>query len=244
MTWRLHRPDGPALAFVAGSDLLAGSAAGCAIPLAAPGMPGRLAALSRDGDEAWLQVFAADPQVAVNGRPVRALARLQAGDRICLGALCLDLAGAAPQARAAAGGIDAFALRVRGGRGSGGLLHGPVLHLDADGGEVSAAAGVVALILVEGRLQLDPGRAVVRVNGHRVDAALALQAEDQVQVGPRRYQVETIALAEPDSVTERLPAYAGTGEEPVRAQSGGLWWLVGIAAVIAAAVAALLYFHG
>jgi hypothetical protein len=244
MTWRLHRPDGPALALVAGSDLLAGSGPGCAVHLATPGVPERLAALGCEGDDAWLQVFAADPQVAVNGRPVRMLARLHAGDRICLGALCLDLAGAPPQARAGVGGIDSFALRVRGGRGSGALLHGPVLHLDADGGEVSAAAGAVGLILAEGRLHLDPGRAVVRVNGHRVDAALALQAEDQVQVGPRRYQVETIGVPEPESVTERLPAYAGTGDAPVRAQSGGLWWLVGIAAVIAAAVAALLYFHG
>lgn len=243
MTWRLLRPDGPALALAAGTDLLAGSAPGCALPLAGPGMPARLAALGCEGDDAWLQVFAGDPQVGVNGRPVRALARLHAGDRICLGTLCLDLVGPEPQARAGVAGIDAFALRVRGGRGSGGLLHGPVLHLDAEGGQVSAAAGAVGLILAEGRLQLDPGRTAVRVNGHRVESALALQADDQVQVGPRRYQVETIGVPEPESVTERLPAYAQP-DAPARAQTGGLWWLVGIAAVIAAAVAALLYFHG
>jgi hypothetical protein len=244
MTWRLLRPDGPALALAAGSELLAGSAPGSAVHLAGPGVPARLAALRRDGDDAWLQVSAADPQVAVNGRPVRALARLHAGDRICLGALCLDLAGPAPQARESGASIEAFALRVRGGRGSGGLLHGPVLHLDAEGGQVSAAAGAVALILVEGRLRLAPGQAAVRVNGHRVDAELALQADDQVQVGPRRYQVETIGAPVPESVTERLPAHAGAGEPPPRPPSGALWWLVGIAAVIAAAVAALLYFHG
>jgi hypothetical protein len=244
MTWRLLRPDGPALAFAAGSDLRAGSAPACAVRLTMPGVPGELAALVRDGDEAWLQVFASEPQVGVNGRPVQALARLQVGDRVCLGALCLDLAGAEPQARASVAGIESFALRVRGGRGSGGLLHGPVLHLDREGAEVSAAAGAVGLILADGRLRLVPGEAQVRVNGHRVDADLVLQADDQLQVGPRRYQVEIIGTPAPESVTARLPAYAEAGDGSARGESGGSWWLIGIAAVIAAAVAALLYFHG
>src|SRR5690606_32153525 len=136
------------------------------------------------------QVLVTDSLVGVNGRPVQHLSRLRAGDRICFGSSCVDLV--AGEGCAPTGTVADFFLRVRNGARSGTVHRGPVLHLDAEGEVVSAAAGVVGLILADGVVRLDPNGAGVRLNGLPLTAEVVTVDGDQLQIGQRRYIVETL----------------------------------------------------
>lgn len=226
-----------------------GSAEDCALRLRGHGVPERLAIVSRVETDVWLRVLASDPPIALNGRPVRSLARALPGDRLCFGTFCVDLVGDGLQDRPLPFSIMAFALRVRGGIGSGELHHGPIVHLNAAGDVVSPAAGTIEVTLIDGEIHLKPGDAAVCVNGQPIRTALQVLPDDQVQVGLRRFQIEAIANAVPEAIVQRLPvqsspAEAATEKIGTSAENGGLWSLIGIAALIAASVAALLYFHG
>lgn len=243
MSLLLQCAEGRSLPLGGMQDLLVGAGEECALRLRGGSVPARLAGLYAEQGEAWLRVADADPLVCVNGRPVRALARLRPGDRICFGTVCADLVDAAPPAQPPAV-VTGFALRVHGGPGSGRLLHGPTLHLDAAGEVVSAAAGVVGLILVDGVVHLDPDGAPVRVNGRAIAAEQPVAGGDQIQVGTRRYLLEA-SVAPPVPAIEPEPPVAEPAiDAPAgRSDQAGLWWLIAIAALIAATVTTLLYFH-
>ena len=207
---------------------------------------GRLASVAADGREAWLDVAGADPTTCVNGRPVRRKARLLAGDRICFGDACLDVIGAIPGSSRYVDPVSTFALRRRGGVGSGSMMSGGLIRLDRQGEPVSAAAGVVGLVLADGAVYLDPGDAEVQVNGHRVVDEVLVIDGDCIQIGRQRYTLETqnsrvtaesevIHDAEPDLPVPSAPARRG---------QTGLAWLVVAAAAAAALLSALLYFSG
>jgi hypothetical protein len=248
MNWLLQCPEGQRLAITSGTDILVGSGDDCALRLRGPGVPARLGVLSGTQDDVWLRIDTGEPPVGVNGRPVRALARLVAGDRVCFGTFCVDLQidPGTPVPREPVA-LDAFALRVRNGIGAGHLHHGPVLHLDADGEVVPATAGRIALSLKDGRIWLAPGDRSVRVNGHPAESEVELVATDQVHVGTRRYLVEAVSTYVPEPVTMRMAVMSidddATGG-PARGDRGALWWLIAIAGLIAALVSALLYYHG
>lgn len=247
MSW-LQDSEGRRLA-LPDTDLKVGSGASCALRVEGADVPPLLASLRRAWGEVWLGVHAADPPVAVNGRPVRAMARVCPGDRICFGTYCVDVLGAPPADREDDACCAAFVLRVRGGTDSGLLQHGPLLHMDDEGRVVSAAAGRISVALVGRRLHLDPDGATVSVNGHVLDGAVLLQDRDQIRIGTRRYVVERTPVVDApatpavptDTVDETDDAVAAV--EP-RSEGGSLWFLIGIAALIAALIAFLLYYHG
>ena len=248
MTWMLQCPDGQKAALESGEALIAGSAPACPLRLQGVGVPEQLAEVSRNGPDAWLCVLDSEPPVGLNGRPVRALARVLPGDRVCFGAFCVDLLGEAIPDRPAGRAIQSFALRVRGGAGSGELHHGPSLSLDGDGNLVSAAAGNVSLVLTEDEVRVDPGTSVVRVNGHASTVPVRLHGGDQLQVGSRRFLVEALTALPAEQATQRMPVISPEDLEQAAGShlgrdSGGSLWLIGFAALIAAAIAALLYFH-
>ncbi len=249
MSLLVQCPEGQRLTLEPEVEIVVGAGSDCAVSLRGNGVPAQLALLSREFGEAWLRVLAPEPPVAVNGRPVRSLSRLYTGDRICFGAFCVDLLGSEPAAASSGLAIDSYVLRIRGGAGGGSLLAGPVLHLDADTGEpVSAAASQVGLTLSGGRLQLDPGAAQVRVNGWPLADCAVLAPGDQIQIGQRRYQVETIAAPAPEADSDTVSEVesgrpANAGKARTQPDQYGLWWLIGLAAIIAGVVSALLYFR-
>lgn len=248
MTWSLQCPEGHTLVLHPGTEIHVGAADDCTLRLRGNDLPERIATILRLGADVWLHVLVAEPPVVLNGRPVRALARVLPGDRLCFGTFCVNVLGDALQERAAPEPAMTFALRVRGGTGSGDLYHGPVLHLNAQGGVVSPAAGTVEVSLVDGEIHLHPGGVEIGVNGHDVTASLRILPDDQIRVGSRRFLVEAAASPATEAVTQRLPALSpdmvpisDTAESG--SENGGLWWLIAIAALIAASVSALLYFH-
>lgn len=248
MSW-LQDSEGRRLA-LPDTDLKVGTGASCALRLEGADVPPLLATLRRAWGDLWLGVHAADPPVAVNGRPVRAMARVCTGDRICFGTFCVDVLGDSPEAREDDACCAAFVLRVRGGTDSGLLQHGPLLHMDEEGRVVSAAAGRISVALVGRRLHLDPDGGVVSVNGHVLDGPVLLQDRDQIRIGTRRYLVERTPVVDVAAASGAPAAQAvqEIEEAPVTVERGGeggsLWWLIGIAALIAALMAFLLYYHG
>lgn len=249
MNWHLQCSDGRTLALASDTDVTVGAAGNASLRL--PNVPEHCATLHCSDDDAWLQVPTSEVHVGVNGRPVQRLARLRAGDRICFGSVCVDLVASGRQERVGSDVADFF-LRVRSGAGSGSVHRGPVLHLDTEGHVVSAAAGVVGLILADGSVRLDPSGARVRLNGLSVEDEVTAVDGDQIQLGQCRYIVETLAAPPPEMITQRLPDGAvprvtDTDEDasavPAAHTSSGLWGLILLAAVIASGVAVLLYFH-
>lgn len=248
MNWQLQCPDGRRLPLAADVDTLVGASGQAQVKLPSP--PERCALLHRNDNDVWLQVLTDDAQVGVNGRPVQRLSRLRAGDRVCFGGYCVDLLVNERPATACSEVADFF-LRVRNGAQSGTVFRGPVLHLDGEGAVVSAAAGTIGLILADGAVRLDAGGGGVRLNGCPVTDEVVVTDGDQIQVGQRRYIVETLAAPPPELVTQRLPesdmpdtSDPALNTRPVpSSQTGGLWGLILLAAVIASGVAILLYFH-
>ncbi len=207
---------------------------------------GRLASVVADGREAWLDVAGAEPTTCVNGRPVRRKARLLAGDRVCFGDACLDVIGAMPGGSRCTDPVSAYALRRRGGVGSGSMMPGGLIHLDRQGEPVSAAAGVVGFVLADGAVYLDPGDAEVRVNGHQVISEVLVVDGDSIQVGRQRYTLEA-QISPALQTSEPIPDSELDIDIAVpSAKRGhiGLAWLVAAAAAAAALISALLYFSG
>ncbi|MCK9488428.1 MAG: hypothetical protein M0Q42_03315 [Xanthomonadales bacterium] len=277
----LQSPDGRHLALSAGTVVKIGSAPDCALRPALAGLPANLARVIPIHDEAWLHVQQPGVLVCVNARPIRELARLHPGDRVCIETWQLEVTGRRPEPWPEADHgegddhddanavidtdpdiestdldaadralVDTFALRSRNGGNNGSLHAGPVLHLDGQGDLVSACSSVVELSLSEPGLRLDPGQVQAWVNGHLIGGQVRIGKGDQLRIGSRRYQVETwqhgATAALPPDQPEDLPATAcdadgqGAGARP----GGSLIWLIGVAAVLAAALTGLLMFRG
>lgn len=247
MNWHLQCPDGRTVPLAEDSDTLVGAVAHAQVRLAT--LPERCAVIQHLDGDVWLQVLAEDAHVGVNGRPVQRLSRLRAGDRICFGGTCIDLVR--PERPGPAGRVADFFLRVRNGPRSGNVHRGPVLHLDEEGEVVSAAAGRVGLVLADGAVRLAPNGTRLRLNGVPVTGEVVAVDGDQIQIGQRRYLVETLdAPQECDVPTQRMAVQVGpdadgndAGTRPAAGHASGLWGLVLLAALIASGVAVLLYFH-
>lgn len=273
----VHGADGARLPLCDGKVLEIGSAPGCALRPPMPGLPATVATVAPAQGEAWLHLPQSGSEacpVFVNARPIRALARLHPGDRICIDTWRVDLLGRPPAPWGEEDGTDGagstgagtppaagravarrpadvFALRSLNGAGHGGLHVGPVLHLDADGAIVTAAAGLVEIGLSGHRLRLDPGPVAVLVNGHSVRIPARLHAGDQLRIGARRYRVETWLQGSDPVMPEQDPAdrpeplaVVSEGPDAPTRPGGSLLWLVLVAALLAAVLTGLLTWRG
>lgn len=212
-----------------------------------------------DSRGVWLQVRDGLRGVHVNGRPVRHMALLRAGDALFLqGTECL-LLGREP-------GIESAPVR-RGAaasrcvlRATGGPLHGRCFPLDEArtlGGDAAAdiripddpaVAGLhLELRRVDGGIALlvDGGAAPVAVNGHRVTEAV-LRPGDQVVVGGQhRFVLEAPrASMETDDADAPAPEAAAVRRAPpVRRSVRRIPWLL-LAALLLAGALSLLLLYG
>lgn len=268
--------DGQRLPLSGGVVVAIGTATDCALRPDLPGLPPKLAAITPGRGEAWLQVQVQVQQpealVCVNARPVRELARLQPGDRVCIDTWCMELVGRLPDAwpdtaidddidgagvvpdNSVAGHppADVFALRCLNGRDHGRLHAGPVVHLDASG-DIATGAGadeLVELGLSGRQLCLDPGSLAVSVNGHPIRGRVRPGNGDQLRVGARRYRIESWLQGPDPAPPVPDPADAATPAPPALAgqgaavrPGGSLLWLVVVAALLAAALTGLLTWH-
>lgn len=216
--------------------------------------------VSIDSRGSWLQLREGASRVHVNGRPVRRMALLRAGDAIHIDGIELGLVGqeprAVPDADLAAPACERQVLR-----GVGGLHHGRCFTLDRQRTLGSAADSDIRLgepgvldrhlrLLPQGSevaMQAIDPRAQCLVNGHPVREAL-LRAGDQLVVGNgQRFILE--------SPLTRMPsAPAVAREHPVEMfelapgpAAGSSWrhlpWVL-LAAVLIAGVLALLLTWG
>lgn len=213
--------------------------------------------VSIDSRGSWLQLREGVGRVHVNGRPVRRMALLRAGDAIHIDGVELGLVGPEPRAAsdadAAAPACDRQVLR-----GVGGLHHGRCFTLDRQRTLGSAADSDICLAepgVLDRHLRLMPqgGEVAVQavdagaqclVNGHSVREAL-LRGGDQLVVGngqrfviesplARMPQAPAVAQEYPVEMFEVAPGPAG----------GSSWrhlpWVLLAAALIAGVLALLL----
>lgn len=212
-----------------------------------------LARFCLDGRGLWLQVSNDRVNVHVNGRPVRRMACLRAGDQINIEGQDIQVLGRHPLASAA---LQVPALL----RGHGGSIHGMAFALDRNW--VAGSSGQADIVLEDKRLpalyvriqrqgelvdlQVLGGGAAVLVNGQPCHQA-SLLAGDQVQLqdGMRLVLEAPEMLLPAAPVAEPLPAdMAAAGDRPSTANSSRLsWsWLLLAALGSAAVLAALLLF--
>lgn len=214
---------------------------GTLLPLPEPGQRLALAGAELESDPpgAWLTVLDAGAGVVVNGRPVQSLAWLHAGDRVCVGNIGFDLLGPPPPETTLP--VRSFLLRRRGGAGAGSLVDGPVLSFDGEGQPVSAAAAALTVALSGGRLGVRSAGAPAWLNGRPLESEAVLVPGDQLRIGRARYLVEALPEPAPEPVTRRLPAADAAPVAAAGGNASGLGWLVLLAAVLAVAIALLIY---
>lgn len=263
---RLRRPehDHTDLVLTPGVHAVGRDASG-QLALVGIGQP-MLAQLCIDRRGIWMQLAAGTRGIHVNGRPVKRMAMLRAGDSVFVEGTELHLLGAEPLPAPDADppgpfedGGSADARRVL--RGVGGALHGRCYRLDRPA-TVGRARDCDVRIdepgLAERHARLVPHAdgLVLRdlgseqgshVNGHAVRHAL-LQAGDQLVIDGCRFVVEAprTAAAGPkdlgphDSVTDEA------GPTPVRTGAGSvrrLPWLL-LAALLLSGALSLLLLYG
>ena len=226
-----------------------------AVSTARPDEP--LATVYVDSRGVWMQVREGLRGAYVNGRPIRHMAMLRAGDTLFLHGHEVVLAGREPEAPPAE--------RVAPRRGAvrcvlravGGPLHGRCFSLataivigntvdsDVRIDDARIAARHVELLPLATGIAMATGANVAAVNGHRVDDALLLPGDQLVLAGTHRFVVEAPrATVEPEaeSIAPRR-ASARVAPAPVARRRG--WrvpWLLLAALLLAAALSALLLY--
>ena len=227
------------------------------VPALHPGRDGGLAQLTVDRRGVWMHVHDGARGFHVNGRPVRRVAMLRAGDALHVDGHELTVLGDAPEA----GPGDAGHAAVRGVlRGIGGLHHGRCHPLDAG---LLVGSGGQAHIRLDASLpdaiaRLVPCSAgwsvecldathMPRVNGHALESGV-LRVGDQVAFGADRFVIEAPSAARrhaqvEDAALEPAPLAVA----PYAAGAGGsihrLPWLL-LAALAMAGSLALLLMYG
>lgn len=222
---------------------------------AAGGQP--VLALHRDRRGLWLTVEAAGHAVHLNGRPVRRIALLRAGDCLHVAGQALQLLGHIDSSAGGSAGqppLEAARLLLR---GLGGPHHGRAFPLARDvsiGGHAAdiAIEGTPAtLAWVRAREGLVIAEAAeagasVQVNGHAA-ASASLQPGDQLLVGGQRLLLEapsprltSLRMASPPPSRSEPPPQEHAERAPVRR----LPWLLLAALLLAGALAALLLLGG
>lgn len=235
------------------AQLRIGSAADNDLVLAATQAAPRHLRIAQDARGWVLEVLPSATRVYVNARPVRERALLRPGDMLSVGdcrmRLCEELAPTQREAPAtAAPARCAAALRAVSGSLSGrvlpigeGLELGPYgrCPLELPQGETAG----LKLGWQDGRLLLEATQASatypLRVNGVAVQR-LALQAGDQLSLGPHRFVLDAPGMAA-EPVVEP-PAPPAPAQPAVAAGARGeLWWLILTAAVLALGIALVLW---
>lgn len=233
-----------------------------AIVPATLGQPGATEALAHvyvDSRGTWLQVAHGVRGVHVNGRPVRRMAMLRAGDTVFLQGVECVLVGREPV-------VDARPARRPGRaaqrcvlRAVGGPLHGRCIPLDR---EVSIGRGAcdmriaddpavapthVELCAVDGGIAALVGEAAspVAVNGHRATEALLRPGDQLVVAGQHRFVIEAPrgvqdGHAEEPTAARREPAVVQRAQ--ARNAARRIPWLLLAAVLLAAALSALLLY--
>lgn len=204
----------------------------------------------------WLQVTPGAGPVHLNGRPVRELALLRAGDVLFLGhvqaVLTSDdapVSGIPPAPpRSAVAGAQRAVLRGVGGAHFGRAFPFDRVLVLGRGKDVDVALeGVGAGRLLQ--IELHPDGAVlrvvsaegVRVNGHQVGDC-RLRNGDQVTLGACRFVLD-LPGAEPSPDPGRAKREASALEpvaEGAGARPGAMGWLIAAAVLVAVLITALL----
>lgn len=201
-----------------------------------------IARISIDRRGVWLRIREDVRGLHVNGRPVRRVAQLRAGDCVYVEGEGLLLVGRRPEApprqARAADGVSTLLLRSVGGE-----HHGRCFAVgEASAGTAALPEPGVRLTPLEGGVAVEAAAAEgVLVNGHAVHRALLLPG-DQLVVGGRRYVLEGhVAAAE--AVRTRSPESSAPSDPPALPPSvRRMPWLLVAAALIALALAGLLLY--
>jgi hypothetical protein len=237
-----------------------GSAPGGGTAVAIPGLAPLHAVFASGRRGRWLTV-PEDARVVLNARPVRRLAWLRPGDLVCLGTVQVRIEADLPPPRPAASNGSRHdppprqALRGLNGGWFGRcqpLLGGSMLIGSGNACDLRLdAAGVLDrhAVLEPGEggrwvLRALSGAALLRVNGHPVDAAL-LAPGDQIELGEQRLLLESPGIAPPPRsplAAPAPPAAPGHEEAPPSRDPGGLYLLVAAAAALAAALTAFFVY--
>lgn len=212
----------------------------------------------------WLQLRDNAPILHVNGRPVRRMAMLRAGDCVHIDGIELTLVGAGPLPMPtttpdAAAGESRIVLR-----GVGGLHHGRCFNLERSreiGRSPECDIRINEPTFAERHARLEPHQdgvllrdlgsaAGTSVNGHLVRDAL-LRPGDQLAFGTQHRFVLESPLSRPAHGRPALPADAAGAEQgheaappsPVASSMRRLPWLL-LAALLLAGALTLLLMYG
>lgn len=257
MNWLLHTAGQPDAA-IDKPLMRIGSGPGAEIYLPQPGLAPVHAVLHADAEGLWLET--AGQPVHVNGRPIRSVARLRAGDDLHFGSLPARLLSASAPATAASGGSPvAFAgrvvLRQLTGRDAG-RAH-VLLNSLCIGRSVLSEIRIDDMALAERQVLLQrQGNGIIaknlspvlemRVNGWACsEAQLAMGA--QICLDQHRFVLEMPCqdLSETDAPVPETPADAPAPVAPAAAGaapffSNTQWLLLGAAIAVSAAIVLLL----
>lgn len=225
---------------------------------AAAEVPDAFAQLSIDRRGMWMHVREGVRSLHVNGRPVRRMAALRAGDALHVEGHELTVVGPPPEARApqpVAEGGERVLLRGVGGPNHGrcvGVRGGVRVGAAADAQlrlDDAVAPGMARITVQDDGLvvEADDPLAPVRVNGHARSRA-ALHVGDQVAFGPHRFVVEAPRVAPPPSLLRTDESEVHGAPTLVPEAHGGasslrrLPWLLLAAAAMAGSLALLLMY--
>lgn len=215
--------------------------------------------VSVDRRGAWLQVRDGVRGVHVNGRPVRRVALLRAGDVVFADGSELLLLGEAPSTRERdeAGSVDAHAVL----RGVGGLNHGRSFALDrayAIGRARECEVRIEGPLVAERQAVIEPdgggivlretgAREATSVNGHAVREA-RLRPGDQIVIGAQhRFVLESSSPSAGRRIERDASEFAPEDEPqpvPVAARRWRVPWLLVAALMLSAALSLLLLYGG
>lgn len=217
-----------------------------------------LATVYVDSRGVWMQLRDGLRGAYVNGRPVRHMAMLRAGDTLFLHGHEVVIAGREPEPAPGErptprrGSVRAVL------RATGGPLHGRCFSLAAPlalGAAAECDVRIDDARVAPRHLELIPlargivatapaGTSAMNVNGHRVDSALLLAGDQLVLAGTHRFVVEAPRLVvEPDA--EPVAATRLAPEIAPRARGRSVWripWLLLAAVLLAGALSALLLY--
>lgn len=217
--------------------------------------------VSVDDRGSWLQLREGGSRVHVNGRPVRRMALLRAGDAVHIDGVELGLVGAEPRPVPDDDAEPATATRQV-LRGVGGVHHGRSFTLDRPRTLGSASDSDIRLDepgVADRQLQLVPhgagvvlrnldGQGRCLVNGHPATEAL-LRAGDQLLVGNGQRFVVECPLSRTPAARPVAPEYpAEVFEAVAEPPRGNTWhhlpWVLLAAALIAVVLTLLLTWGG
>lgn len=218
--------------------------------------------VSIDRRGVWLQLREQSHSLHVNGRPVRRMAMLRAGDALHMDGVDLVLVGSRPGPAPQAGAEGPFKSRAV-LRAHGGPHHGRCFDLDVPC-TVGSQTGVELCIAEPGiperhsRLEPHADGIVLRslgsgegveVNGHRIEEGLLMAGDQLVFGSSHRFVLEApqvVTLPEPPvaSVARKVThVAAGPARSPMMASLRRMPWLL-LAALLLAGALALLLLYG